>query len=64
MTIGKAKTILIKPSEKVKDQMQLISDHTGIKNIPDLIRFSLSVTVKNIININKSLESRQKGVNQ
>ena len=63
MTIGKAKTILIKPSEKVKDQMQLISDHTGILNIPDLVRFSLNFTAINIINAIKSLESRQKGVN-
>ena len=58
MKISKAKTILIKPTESMKDDLIYISNSTGILNIPDLIRFSLKAT---ILTINAKAKPRQKG---
>jgi hypothetical protein len=44
--IRNIKTIVIKPDRKDKEILERISAHTGIRNIPDIIRFALTNLMK------------------
>lgn len=59
MKIEKAKTILIKPTEDMKEDLIFISKKTGVLGIQDLFRFALKATT---LTIKAKAESRQKGV--